>query len=144
MYRKILVPLDGSILAEKVLPHAQALAKSEGAEIILLRVPMSPSPEFLARNPSLGTTIIQDAEIETETYLQKEVDELRKDGTRVTSMMCEGPVPDTILAAADEVHADLIAMSTHGRSGIQRMLLGSVADKVVHLSHIPVMLIHPN
>ena len=102
------------------------------------------TPEFLARNPSLGTTIIQDAEIETETYLQKEVDELRKDGTRVTSMMCEGPVPDTILAAADEVHADLIAMSTHGRSGIQRMLLGSVADKVVHLSHIPVMLVHPN
>jgi nucleotide-binding universal stress UspA family protein len=49
-----------------------------------------------------------------------------------------------ILKVADEIHADVIAMSTHGRSGIQRWLMGSVADRVVHHSHIPVMLIHPN
>lgn len=144
MYKKILVPLDGSTLAEKVLPHAQALAKSEGAELVLLRVPLPPRPEFLMRNPALGTAIIQDAEIETETYLQKEVAELTKEGAHVVSLIREGPVPETILQAAEEVHADLIAMSTHGRSGLQRMLVGSVADKVVNLSPIPVMLIHPN
>lgn len=144
MYTKILVPLDGSTLAEKVLPHAQALAKAEGAELVLLRIPLPPSPEFFARNPGLGVSIIEDAEIETETYLQKEVSELQKQGAHVTSMISEGPVPDTIIAVAENIHADLIAMSTHGRTGIQRMLLGSVADKVVNLSPIPVMLIHPN
>ena len=144
MYKKILVPLDGSDLAEKALPHALALAKTEGAELVLLRVPMHPSPEFLARNPALGTTIIQDTEIETATYLEKEAAQLQREGAPVTSLMREGPVAETILKTADEVHADLIAMCTHGRTGIQRMLVGSVADKVVHLSHIPVMLIHPN
>lgn len=144
MYKRILVPLDGSELAEKVLPHAQALAKSEGAELVILRVPLPPSPEFLMRNPALGTTIIQDTEIETETYLEKEVAELKKEGTPAVSLMREGPVPETILKAAEEVHADLIAMSTHGRTGLTRMLVGSVADRVVHMARIPVMLIHPN
>ncbi len=144
MYKRILVPLDGSELAEKVLPHAQALAKSEGAELVLLRVPLPPSPEFFSRNPGLATTIIQETEIETENYLKKEVAEVEKQGTKVVSLIREGPVPETILQAADEIHADLIAMSTHGRTGLTRMLVGSVADKVVHMAHIPVMLIHPN
>ncbi|HNB35488.1 MAG TPA: universal stress protein, partial [Anaerolineales bacterium] len=56
----------------------------------------------------------------------------------------EGAVPETILAVADETHADMIAMSTHGRTGVSRWLMGSVADRVVHYAHIPVMLIHPN
>jgi nucleotide-binding universal stress UspA family protein len=58
--------------------------------------------------------------------------------------MRDGSTPDTILEVAEETHADMIAMSTHGYSGIQRWLMGSVADQVVHYSHIPVMLIHPN
>ena len=65
-------------------------------------------------------------------------------GAKVTHIMREGPIPEMILKVADEVHADVIAMSTHGRSGVQRWLMGSVADRVVHYSHIPVMLIHPN
>jgi nucleotide-binding universal stress UspA family protein len=144
MYKKILVPLDGSTLAEKVLPHAQALAKSEDAELVLLRVPLPPSPEFFARNPGLATEIIEDTEKETQTYLEKEERVVKGSGNQVQTIMREGPVAETILQVADEIHADLIAMSTHGRTGLQRMLVGSVADKVVRLSHIPVMLIHPN
>ncbi len=144
MYKKILVPLDGSALAEAVLPHAQALAKAEGAEIVLLSVPMTPNLEFLARSPSLATKVIEDTEIETETYLEKEEAKLTQAGAKVTHIMREGPIPEMILKVADEVHADVIAMSTHGRSGVQRWLMGSVADRVVHYSHIPVMLIHPN
>ena len=144
MYKKILVPLDGSNLAEAALPHAQALAKAEEAEIVILRVPDLPAPGFFSRNPALATKIVEDMEIETDEYLQEEVDKLSKEGIKVSSLMREGPVPETILAAADEIHADLIAMSTHGRTGMQRWLLGSVADKVVHHAHIPVMLIHPN
>ena len=144
MYKKILVPLDGSQLAEAVLLHAQALAKSEGAEIVILRVPVSPSLEYLSRAPGLATKIIEDTELEAEDYLKAEVSKLSKKGTKVTCIMREGPIPEMILKVADEVHADMIAMSTHGRTGVQRWLMGSVADRVVHYSHIPVMLIHPN
>jgi len=144
MYKKILVPLDGSPLAESVLPHAQALAKAEGAEIVLLSVPLTPNLEYLARTPGLANKIIEDIEIETEEYLVTEVTKLEQEGAKVTSIMRKGPIPEMILQVADEVHADVIAMSTHGRTGVQRWLLGSVADRVVHYSHIPVMLIHPN
>ncbi len=144
MYKKILVPLDGSPLAEAVLPHAQALAKSEGAEIVLLSVPVTPSYDYLERTPGLASQIIESAERETEAYLKAEVEKLTGEGMKVSGVMREGPIPEMILKVADEVHADMIAMSTHGRSGIQRWLMGSVADRVVHHAHIPVMLIHPN
>ena len=143
MYKKILVPLDGSPLAEAVLPHAQALAKSEGAEIVLLSVPVTPNLEMLSRNPGLASRIIEETEKETEAYLEAEVAKLSQDGTKVTSVMRERPIPEIILAVADEMQIDVIAMSTHGRSGIQRWLMGSVADRVVNHAHIPVMLIHP-
>lgn len=143
MYKKILVPLDGSPLAEAVLPHAEALAKSEGAEIIILRVPDLPAPDLFIHNPAMANKIIEDAEIAADKYLQDEVQKLGNIGVKVSTLIREGPVPDTILAAAEETHADVIAMSTHGRSGIQRWLMGSVADRVVHHAHIPVMLIHP-
>ncbi len=144
MYKKILVPLDGSPLAEAVLPHAQALAKSEGAEIIIMRVPLTPNIEFLARNPALAEKIIEDMEVETKEYLEIETSILKQGGLKVSSVMREGSIPEAILAVADETHADVIAMSTHGRSGVQRWLMGSVADRVVNHAHIPVMLIHPN
>lgn len=144
MYKKILVPLDGSTLAEAALPHARALAKSESAEIIILRIPVTPSMEFLARNPVMAERIIEEMEKETREYLETETAMLKKEGWQVSGMVREGLIPETILAVADETHADVIVMSTHGRSGIQRWLMGSVADRVVHHSHIPVMLIHPN
>jgi len=144
MYKKILVPLDGSPLAEAVLPHAKALAKSEGAEIVILRVPDLPSPGLFTRNPALATRIVEEMEIETDNYLKTEVDQLQSEGVKVSCLLREGPVPETILAAAEETHADVIAMSTHGRTGVRRWLIGSVADRVVHSAHIPVMLIHPN
>jgi nucleotide-binding universal stress UspA family protein len=144
MYKKILVPLDGTPLAEAVLPHVKALAKSEGAEIILLRVPTTPSSDFVARNPGLTSNIIKDMEEETEAYLKTKVSKLRNKNTIVSGITREGPIPETILAVAEETHADVIAMSTHARTGVQRWLMGSVADKVVHYSHIPVMLIHPS
>ncbi len=143
MYKKILVPFDGSAIAEAVLPHAQALAKAEGAEIVLLSIPITPSIEFLARSPGLANKVIEETEIETEAYLEKEEAKLKGEGSKTSRIMREGPISEMILEMADEVHADVIAMSTHGRSGIQRWLMGSVADRVVHHSHIPVMLIHP-
>jgi nucleotide-binding universal stress UspA family protein len=144
MYKKILVPLDGSPLAEEVLPHAEALAKSEGAEIILLRVAVTPARYLFAHNPAEGNNIIKMLEKEAKDYMKAEVSKLQNEGIKVTGLTRDGAAPDTILEVAEETNADVIAMSTHGRSGVQRWLMGSVAEKVVHHSHIPVMLIHPN
>ncbi len=144
MYKKILVPLDGSPLAEAVLPHAEALAQSENAEIILLRVPTTPASEFLSRDPMIASAVRKEAEEEAEVYVNKKVNEIKEAHMQARGLTREGLVPDTILEVAEEVHADVIAMSTHGRTGVSRWLLGSVADKIVHHAHIPVMLVHPN
>jgi len=142
MYKKILVPLDGSPLGEAVLPHAQALAKSAGAEIVILRVPDLPAAELFTRTPALAKNIAQDSEIETEKYLVGEAKKLGAKGVKISTLIREGPVSETILAAARETHADVIAMSTHSRTGLRRWLQGSVAEDVVKNSPIPVMLIH--
>lgn len=144
MTKKILVPLDGSHLAEEVLPRAEALAEMENAELVILRVPITPAKAFFGRNTAMASAIISDIEAESELYLEAETRALEKEHVKVTSLMREGPVPETIVEVADEIHADMIAMSTHGRVGMQRWLKGSVADQVVHLTHIPVVLFHPN
>ena len=144
MYKKILVPLDGSSLAEAILPHAQALAKSEGAEIVILRVPLIPSSEFLARDATTAAIVAEEIEKESRAYIESEVIKLQHEGAQVTGITRDGVIPETIISVAKETHADVIAMSTHGRSGLQRMLMGSVAEQVVHFSPIPVMLFHPS
>jgi len=144
MYKKILVPLDGSPLAEMAIPHAEALAKSEHAEIIILRVVATPASEFLTDDPNITSLIIQNIEKETASYVHDKVAMLEKENLRVTGITRGGSVPDIILDVADETYADVITMSTHGRTGLSCWLMGSVADKVVHHAHIPVMLIHPN
>ncbi len=144
MYKKILVPLDGSPLAEAVLPHAQALAKSEGAEIILLRVPVLPMTEFISCDAEVAAKIVDDMEKQTEEYVEFEVAKLKKDGIKVSGLTREGSIPDTIVDVAKETHSDVIAMSTHGRSGLQRFLMGSVAEQVIGISPVPVLLIHPS
>ncbi|HZQ07195.1 MAG TPA: universal stress protein [Anaerolineae bacterium] len=143
MYQKILVPLDGSPLAEAVLPHAEALAKSEGAELILLRVAVNPAAEFAFSDPALAQTFVSDMESDTKSYMSQMEQKMKQDGMRARSLIREGPIAETILAVANELNADLIAMSTHGRSGVQRWLMGSTADRVVNHSKIPVLLIRP-
>jgi nucleotide-binding universal stress UspA family protein len=144
MYKKILVPLDGSEVAEAVLPHAEALAKSENAELIIMRVPVLPAAEYVSLDPIIASTVRKDIRDEASKYVNHTVDKLARDRIKAVGITKEGPVPDTILEVAEETHADMIAMSTHGRTGIKRWLMGSVADKIVHHTHIPVMLIHPN
>ena len=144
MSKKILVPLDGSKFAEAILPHVQTLAKKEGAEIVLLTIPAIPSVEFIARNPGLTRNAIEETEVKTGKYLEAKITNLKKGGSKVKGMLREGPISETILQVADEVQADMIAMSTHSRTGINRWLMGSVADEVVHNAHVPVILVHPN
>jgi nucleotide-binding universal stress UspA family protein len=144
MSRKILVPLDGSPASEAVLPHAVSLARSEGAEVVVLRVPLVPAREFFGRDAALEAKVRAEIDEEARRYVKAKVRRLEKQDLKATGLIREGTVPDTIVRVADEIHADMIAMSTHGRTGWQRWLHGSVAGEIVHLTHIPVVLIHPN
>jgi nucleotide-binding universal stress UspA family protein len=144
MHRKILVPLDGSPLAESALPHAQKLAQSEEAEIVILRVPMLPHDGVFSRHSTAHSKSIEDVEEESKAYIDAEVLELRGKGITVLGITRDGPVAETILSVAQETHADIIAMSTHDRTGWRRLLAGSVTQQVIHHSPIPVAVIHPN
>jgi nucleotide-binding universal stress UspA family protein len=141
MYKKILVPLDGSKTAEGVLPHAKALAYSEGAEIILLNVAANPALEFAFSDPSIAERAVEEQEAHSRKYTAEIERQLKADGFKVSSILREGAAAEVILKVAEETRADVIAMSTHGRTGPARWLLGSVADRVVRSAHIPVMMV---
>lgn len=142
-YKKILVCLDGSPLAEAALPHAQTLASDREAEIVLLRISADPAAEFSFSDPGLAGKFIQDMEAEALRYMQSARGKLQKAGRRTSFLIRQGAIAETILQTASQIKADVIVMSTHGRSGIKRWLLGSVADRVVTHSNTPVMLIRP-
>ena len=141
MYKKILVPLDGSKVAEGVLPHAKSLAYSEGAELILLTVAANPAMDFVFSDPGLAESAVQEQEEKSKNYIIAIEDDLKSAGFRVSTLRRVGSVAETILGVADEVQADVIAMSQHGRTGAARWLLGSIAERVVHNSKVPVLLI---
>ncbi|MBI5953244.1 MAG: universal stress protein [Chloroflexi bacterium] len=145
MYQRILVPLDGSTLSEAVLPHAEKLARALNVEIVLLHVDVSPAPTF---DPHESPLEPQPEEVkimhaDEKHYLKTMCSKLESEGLRATYLLRDGMVADTILETAEIEQADLIAMSTHGRTGMLRLLLGSVAEQVVHRSKIPVVLIRP-
>jgi len=141
MYKKILVPLDGSKTAEGVLPHAQALAYSEGAEIILLTVAANPAMDYVFSDPAVAEKAVAEQEARSKKYIGDIESQLKTAGFKVSTLLRVGAVADVILKSADEIQVDVIAMSTHGRTGPARWLLGSVADRVVRNSKIPVLLI---
>ncbi len=143
MYNKILVPLDGSLFAEVALAHARTLSQCTGAEIALLSVATHPLYEFVSPDPMAYQSIQEESEAESATYLERIADDLHASGLRATAETCTGPVAETILEYAQEIQADLIVMSTHGRSGLARWFIGSVADKVVRGATLPVFLVRP-
>jgi nucleotide-binding universal stress UspA family protein len=143
MYKRILVPLDGSALAEIVLPHVRALALCTHADIILLRVPGIPAYAFAPGDLALLEASREAIEDEVQTYLEGIKRDLSTAGLRFVTVMEEGAVADVIIAVAEKYHADLIAMSTHGRGGLARLVMGSVADQVVRHAPLPVLLVRP-
>lgn len=144
MYKKILVPLDGSELAEAVLPHVRSLAERFDAEIVLLRVAVDPTDDLLFTGPKLAAAAQQNVDairLEAKRYLEQIAANLRKTGLAVTTEVCEGLVAETVLDCVEEVQADLIAISTHGRGGLVRWLTGSVTYKILHQARVPVLLV---
>lgn len=142
MYRKMLVPLDGSELAECVLPHVKSIATGCGVrKLMLLRVVEPIPPEA---PPALDFEALQKAGLKTaEKYLAKIKAQLSKEGLNVEAKVLTGRPAETITDFAQRGKVDLIALATHGRSGISRWVFGSVADKLVRSSSAPVLLIRP-
>jgi nucleotide-binding universal stress UspA family protein len=141
MYKKILIPLDGSDLAKKALGQAERLAMTFGAEIMLFQVvPFLP----IYGSPELVTPLIVDEKQKesAERYLTNLAEELKQRGHKVTAIVKTGQqVAVEIIDFAKEAEADLIVMCTHGRSGITRWVLGSVALKVLTRAETPILLL---
>ena len=132
MYSRMLIPLDESIIAEQVLPYARYLAKALAIPVELLEVVDSEALKLLA-NPERGRyidTVLADRKASGRNYLETIAGSFQ--GARVTFSVENGKAEELIIDKAAADKDTLIVMATHGRSGMQRWLLGSVADKVLH------------
>ena len=140
MHKRVLIPLDGSALAEQALPHAIAQAGLFEAELILLQV-LIPLPRFpLLGEPARGRaqTLLNASACE---YLERIVARVQEHGIRVRAATVEGSPAMAITEFAEANAVDLIVMSTRGQSGLSRWLMGSVADRVVRGATVPVLLV---
>jgi len=141
MYKKMLVPLDGSELSEVVFPYAEELAGRLGLEVILLHVHSPGKDEAI---PLHQAYIERKAEImkqQSEEVWQKAGGKQGSKAVQVRSELVAGYPAKEILRYADENNIDLILMATHGRSGVERWVMGSVAEKVLQASKTPIWLV---
>jgi nucleotide-binding universal stress UspA family protein len=139
--RRVLVTLDGSGFAEQVLPWAQVVSQVSSAELLLLTVPEVPDPSMYGAMGDAIDELREQAESNARRYLERTAAMLRDQGMAVRPLV-EGSRPaTTILDVAEREGVDMIMVATHGRGGMERLFLGSVADRVVHHSTCPVLLI---
>ena len=154
--RQILVPLDGSPLAEMALPHAIGLARATSSGLLLMRVVPTYTPPISRVGPlgSMGPMYYDPTEIEqmydeqpalARDYLHGVAERLASMKLQVETVVTEG-IPEEMISRHAQEHPDIlmIAMSTHGRSGVGRWLFGSVAEKVLQHAAVPVLLVHPD
>ncbi len=140
--QRIMVPLDGSPVAEQVLPPVISVAQALDAEIVLFRVPIAHIFGSLSGDwvlPLEGT--LETANEIAGVYLNRVAEHLREQGVKVSTAMRMGGVANVIIEYAEANEIDLIAMCTHGRTGLARWSLGSVADRVLRVGRIPLLLV---
>lgn len=146
MFQHLLVPLDGSHLAEVAIPAALEIARRFDSQITLVRVVRPPQILLATTEGAVFTELLNDLRQqetqEATTYLKSLQGSLRQQGYVVHTHLIEGePVADLILEVANGLDVDGIVMSTHGRSGLSRWVFGSVAEKVLRGAAVPVVLI---
>lgn len=140
MYRRALVPLDGSMIAEAIVPFILEIAGPLDMEVALLRVVVPAPPLVIEGSTHAVVEDVQKLRADAEEYLAPVATALRARGVRVTTHVRVGDAVGEILAGARESEADLIAMTTHGRGGLGRLLFGSIAEAVLRQAEIPVFL----
>lgn len=144
MYKKILVPVDGSPNSECVLDHVKAMATGcKVPEVVLLMVVEPLSLGYYGITEDVINEALKTGTESARESVTKFANRLIKEGVYTTTAVEQGKPADAILGFARTTGADLIIMSTHGHSGITRWALGSVADRVVRQSPVPVMLVSP-
>lgn len=150
-YKKILLTHDGSQLASAAIPHAGAIAAMSKAEIIILQVIKPLASVAIAPTPltpaiPMSFEAIEKAMLQREKDAKRSLDKIKRElgnSTKIEQEISIGSPGPEIVAFAEKRHIDLIVMSTHGRSGFGRVLLGSVADYVIRHTSCPVLIIHP-
>jgi len=144
-FRSILVPLDGSPFAEQALPLARELARATRSKLRLVLVHELPGPPVDVASARLYTSIEVAVRKSERAYLQGVAARLREASpTRVHTALLGGPIGPALATYVEEIGADLIVMSTHGRGPFRRFWLGSVADHLVRTAEVPVLLVRPS
>jgi len=140
MYKRIVVPLDGSRLAEGILPFVLQIAGPLDLEVVLVRVVEPTVPQGLEGTGYCMVDVVAASLRDAREYLAAVAVKLRGRGVRVTTEARHGVPVTELVAVARNTGAGLIAMTTHGRSGFGRFLFGSVADAVLRQAEIPVLM----
>lgn len=143
MYSKILVPLDGSERAEAILPHVENMAHNYESTVIFLGI-VEPEPAVLTPEPfytSLDPDMYRQRVLDVENYLTAQKDKFLEKGIKTKICVNEGRVVEEIIAVAERESVDLIAMTSHGRTGLSHVFYGSVAIGVLHRIDRPILLI---
>ncbi|OGO39762.1 MAG: hypothetical protein A2147_00200 [Chloroflexi bacterium RBG_16_57_8] len=149
MYKKVLVPLDGSPLAENVLTHVDSIVRGCSTEtLVLLRVvePAIYMPDDQKERPlkwEVLERMNEESRNAAQQYLGRIAGETSYEGVEIQPVVVMGKTAETICEFAEKNGFDLIIMATHGRSGVKRLVWGSVADKVLRSSCVPVLLVRP-
>ena len=145
MYSTILVPLDGSKLAECVLPHVETLVKgSQAKRVIFARVVepfLPPTSEYILSDDQIKK-VDKENRAYAEKYLKEIVGQAKYgSGVRIETTILSGNVPDSLAEFANKNGADIIVIATHGRSGVSRWVWGGVADRILRSSCVPVLMV---
>jgi nucleotide-binding universal stress UspA family protein len=138
---RILVPLDGSILSEQALPYSRNLSKALESELILLTVPVVPSSESYRAAGQVVEAIREKAEENMREFLDAVAGSLQSDGVKARALVTGSMPARTIVTVSDEEDVDLILMTSQGRGGLDLLLTGSVAGRVVQQTNVAVMIV---
>jgi nucleotide-binding universal stress UspA family protein len=143
MYKSILVPLDGSGRAEKIFPHVVSLAQCYSARVTFVQV-IELTPLLIVDYGLPGGVlpeVVEQTKVEAEAYLASWKDNFAQNGIETGVRVEQGPIVETIIRVAEEESADLIAMASHGRTGLSHVFYGSVAIGILHRADRPLLLV---
>ena len=145
MYEKIMVPLDGSELAECVLPHLEGFIKGcHVSNVVFVRVvrpPLTPHFGEISISPEIYKETESAMQSEAKDYLDQIKNRLKYEGTELHSEVLVGRVADSLADYTAKNDIDLILIATHGHSGVTRWVRGSIADKILRSSNVPVLMV---
>ena len=145
MYKKIMVPLDGSEVAECVLPHVEGFIKGyHVTNVVLVRV-VGPPAAFHYGEVTISPEIYEETESARKSaakdYLDQIKNRLKHEGTELHLEVLVGRITESLIDYAENNDIDLILIATHGRSGVTRWVRGSVADKILRSANVPVLMV---